>query len=131
MKVSIIGHDYPYGPTGVLYTFWVRGSAIGKGLNFQNLGIRKGIKFHDFGLNGINFPIGMGSGVHFQKIGIKLGIHFGKIGIYIQGMSMFLKPRWHVPIQNLVKYPRAYGKQTKNISTVLLLGSKINILPIP
>ena len=24
-------------------------------------------------------------------------------------MSMFLKPRWHVPVQNLVKYPRGPG----------------------
>ena len=41
---------------GVLYTFWVRGRAIGKGIDFDDFGIRNGIDFHDFGIrNGINF----------------------------------------------------------------------------
>ena len=43
-------------PGGVLYIFWVRGRAIGKGINFHDFGIRNGIDFHDFGIrNGINF----------------------------------------------------------------------------
>ena len=41
---------------GVLYIFWVRGRAIGKGIDFHDFGIRNGIDFHDFGIgNGINF----------------------------------------------------------------------------
>ena len=43
-------------PGGVLYIFWVRGRAIGKGINVHDFGIRNGIDFHDFGIrNGINF----------------------------------------------------------------------------
>ena len=65
---------------GVLYIFWVRGRAIGKGIDFHDFGIRNGIEFHDFGIrNGINFrnfAIGIGSGMHFRKIGIKSGIYF-------------------------------------------------------
>ena len=39
---------------GVLYIFWVRGRAIGKGIDFHGFGIRN--DFHDFGIrNGINF----------------------------------------------------------------------------
>ena len=41
-------------PRGVLYIFWVRGRAIGKGIDFHDFGIRNGIDFHDFGTrNGI------------------------------------------------------------------------------
>ena len=41
---------------GVLYIFWVRGRAIGKGINFHEFAIRNGIDFHDFGIrNGIDF----------------------------------------------------------------------------
>ena len=28
--------------------FWVRGRAIGKGIDFHNFGIRNGINFHNF-----------------------------------------------------------------------------------
>ena len=70
------------GGGGVLYIFWVRGRAIGKGIDFHDFGIRNGIEFHDFGIrNGINFRnfvIGTGSGMHFRKIGIKSGIYFLK-----------------------------------------------------
>ena len=63
---------------GVLCICWVRGRAIGKGIDFHDLGIRNGIDFHDFGTrNGIDFAIfaiGIGSGMHFRKIGIKSGI---------------------------------------------------------
>ena len=65
---------------GILYIFWVRGRAIGKGIDFHDFGIRNGIDFHDFGIrNGIdvrNFAIGIGSGMHFRKIGKKSGIYF-------------------------------------------------------
>ena len=41
---------------GLLYIFWVRGRAIGKGIDFHDFGIRNGIDFHGFGIrNGINF----------------------------------------------------------------------------
>ena len=43
-------------PGGLLCIFWVRGRAIGKGINFHDFGIRNGIDFHDFGMrNGIDF----------------------------------------------------------------------------
>ena len=68
------------GGGGVLYIFWVRGRAIGKGIDFHDFGIRNGIEFHDFGIrNGINFrnfAIGIGSGMHFRKIGIRNGYVF-------------------------------------------------------
>ena len=37
---------------------------------------------------------------YFEKIGIRSGILFQKIGIRT---SIFLKPRWHIPDQNLVE----------------------------
>ena len=44
------------GGGGVLYIFWVRGRAIGKGIDFHDFGLRNGIDFHDFGIrNGIDF----------------------------------------------------------------------------
>ena len=65
---------------GVLCIFWVRGRAIGKGIDFHEFGIRNGIDFHDFGIrNGIdfcNFTIGIGSDILFQEIGINSGIYF-------------------------------------------------------
>ena len=33
---------------GLLYIFWVRGLAIGKGIDFHDFGIRNGINFHNF-----------------------------------------------------------------------------------
>ena len=56
-------------PGGVLYIFWVRGRAIGKGIDFHDFGIRNGINFR-------NFAIGIGSGMHFWKIGIRNGYVF-------------------------------------------------------
>ena len=39
---------------GVLYIFWVRGRAVGKGIDFHDFGIRNGINFHHFGIrNGV------------------------------------------------------------------------------
>ena len=44
------------GGGGVLYIFWVRGRAIGKGIDFHDFGIRNGIDFDEFGIrNGITF----------------------------------------------------------------------------
>ena len=33
---------------GVLYIFWVRGRAIGKGIDFYDFGVRNGIDFRNF-----------------------------------------------------------------------------------
>ena len=33
---------------GLLYIFWVRGRAIGKGIDFHDFGIRNGIDFRNF-----------------------------------------------------------------------------------
>ena len=35
---------------GVLYIFWVRERAIGKGIEFHDFGTGNGIDFHDFGI---------------------------------------------------------------------------------
>ena len=67
----------PRGGGGVLYIFWVRGRAIGKGIDFHDFGIRNGIDFHDFGIrNGINFRnfhnwynVGYASSEHWYKVG--------------------------------------------------------------
>ena len=46
----------PPGGGGVLYIFWIRGRAIGKGIDLHDFGIRNGIDLQDFGIrNGINF----------------------------------------------------------------------------
>ena len=43
-------------PGGALHTFWVRGRAIGKGIDFPDIGIKNGINFHNFGIrNGTDF----------------------------------------------------------------------------
>ena len=70
--------DGTYPPGGLLYIFWVRGRAIGKGIDFHDFGIRNGIDFHDFGIRRTVsiFAIFAGSGMHFRKIGIKSGIYF-------------------------------------------------------
>ena len=36
------------GGGGALHIFWVRGRAIGKGIYFQDIGIKNGINFHNF-----------------------------------------------------------------------------------
>ena len=73
--------------------FGYRDVLSGRGINFHNLGIRNGIKFHDFGITVSTFAIfaiGMGYALSenwykvmyvFLKIGLKSTIHFGKIGI--------------------------------------------------
>ena len=38
----------PLVPRGVLYIFWVRGRAIGKGIDFHDFVIRNGVNFHYF-----------------------------------------------------------------------------------
>ena len=41
---------------GALYIFWVRGRAIGKGIDFQHIGISNGMDFYNFGIrNGTSF----------------------------------------------------------------------------
>ena len=73
-------------PGGALHVFWVRGRAIGKGIDFPHICIRNGIGFYNFGMRkGTNFQ---DSSVRFKvlvyfirKIGIRSGIPFPKIGI--------------------------------------------------
>ena len=57
------------GGGGLLYTFWVWGRAIGKGIDFHDFGIRNGIVFH-------NFRNWYRVGYAFSEIGIKSGIYF-------------------------------------------------------
>ena len=33
--------------------FWVRGRAIGKGIDFPDIGIKNGINFHNFGIRNV------------------------------------------------------------------------------
>ena len=67
---------------GVRYIFWVRGRAIGKGIDFHHFGIRNGIDFHDFGIrNGIkfrNFHNWYRVGYAFSENGYKVGYMFLK-----------------------------------------------------
>ena len=43
-------------PGDALHIFWVRGRAIGRGIDFPDNGIRSGIDFHNFGIrNRTNF----------------------------------------------------------------------------
>ena len=43
------------GGRGALHIFWVRGLAIGKGVDFHYFDIRNGIYFHDFGQRNVMF----------------------------------------------------------------------------
>ena len=92
-------------PGGALDIFRVRGRAIGKGIHFPDTGIKNGINFHNFGIRiGTYFQDVymkyISSDILFRKIGIRSGIIFQKL---VQRTGMVLKPRWHVPDQNLVK----------------------------
>ena len=76
-------------PGGALHIFWLPGHAIGKGIYFQDIGIKNGINFHNFGIrNGtdlqdfaMKYKVGytfsqnwyISSGILFQKIGIRNG----------------------------------------------------------
>ena len=69
-------------PGGALHTFWVRGRAIGKGIDFPDIGIKNGINFHNFGIrNGTDFQ-GFGmkykEGYTFSKNWHKAGYTFSK-----------------------------------------------------
>ena len=48
VHVWLYGTGHPGG--GVRYIFWVRGRAIGKGIDFNDFGIRNGINFRNFGI---------------------------------------------------------------------------------
>ena len=65
-------------PPGGYYIFWVRGRAIGKGIDFHEFGIRNGIDFHDFVIrNGIDFSIfAIGIGYAFSENWYKVGYIF-------------------------------------------------------
>ena len=75
-------------PGGVLYIFWVRGRAIGKGIDFHDFGIRNGINFHDFGIrNGINFcnfhnwySVGYAFSENWHKVGYIFLKNWYKVG---------------------------------------------------
>ena len=40
-------------PGDALHIFWVRGRAIGKGIDFPDIGIKNGINFHNFGIRNL------------------------------------------------------------------------------
>ena len=55
-KICCKPASHPGEGGGLLYIFWVRGRAIGQGIDFHDFGIRNGIDFHEFGIrNGITF----------------------------------------------------------------------------
>ena len=49
-------------PGGALHIFRVRGRAIGKGIDFPDIGIKNGINFHNFGIR---------NGTDLQDFGMK------------------------------------------------------------
>ena len=52
----MISSSLHHSPGGALHIFRVRGGAIGKGIDFPDIGIENGISFHNFGTrNGTNF----------------------------------------------------------------------------
>ena len=66
-----------------LHIFWVLGSAIGKGIDLPDIGIRNGIEFHNFGIrNGTDSSFwykNVRSGVLSRKIGRWSGKLFEKL----------------------------------------------------
>ena len=54
-------------PGGALHIFWVRGSAIGKGIYFPDIGIKSCINFHNFGIR---------NGTDFQNFGMKFKVGY-------------------------------------------------------
>ena len=65
------------GGGGVLYIFWVRGRAIGKGIDFHDFVIRNGINFHDFVIrNSINFR----NFHNWYKVGYAFSENWYKVG---------------------------------------------------
>ena len=67
-KGLVMGGVPPGG--GVLYIFWIRGRAIGKGIDLHDFGIsgiRNGIDLQDFGIR---------NGIDLQDFGIRNGINF-------------------------------------------------------
>ena len=51
----------------MLHIFWVRGRAIGKGIDFPDIGITNGINFHNFGMR---------NGTDFQDFGMKYKVRY-------------------------------------------------------
>ena len=52
---------------GALHIFRVRGRAIGKGIDFPDIGIKNGINFHNFGIR---------NGTDFQDFGMKYSVGY-------------------------------------------------------
>ena len=52
---------------GTQHIFRVRGRAIGKGIDFLDIGIKNGINFHNFGIR---------NGNDFQDLGIKYKVGY-------------------------------------------------------
>ena len=90
--------DVPSGRVSIFQIY----QCIKNGITFHNFGIRNGTYFQDFHMKYIR------SDILFRKIGIRSGILFQKL---VQGTGMFLKSRWHVPDQNLVKCTPGNGTQ--------------------
>ena len=93
------------------------GRAIGKGFYFQDIGIKNGLNFHNFGIrNGTDlqdFTMKYKVRYTFSKNWYKFGYTFQKIG---KGTGMFLKPRWQVHGQNLLKCTHRALKTLSSIS---------------
>ena len=84
-------------PGGALYIFWVRGRAIGKGIYFQDIGIKNGINFHNFGIR---------NGTDLQDFAMK----------YKVGYTGCLK-----------KYPLLTGNKNKTIRYHYSLSGQLNL----
>ena len=132
---------------GVLYIFWVRGPAIGMGIDFHDFGIRNGIDFHDFGRrNGINFRhfhnlyrVGYAFSENWYKVGYIFLKDWYKVG-YTFWKNWYKEPVcfWNLdgtspskswsstPPPRGSSFGRLYEPQLCNI---ILLASKVLIKP--
>ena len=77
-------------PRGALHIFRVRGRAIGKGIDFPDIGIKNGINFHNFSMsNGTdfqNFRMKYKAGYTFSKYWYKERVYFFKKLVLVTGM---------------------------------------------
>ena len=67
-------------PRGVLYIFWVRGRAIGKGIDFHDFGIRNGIDLSIFAVFTILYRVGYAFSENWYKVGYIFLKNWYKVG---------------------------------------------------
>ena len=63
-----MSRDHRLIPGGTLHIFWVRRRAVGKGIDFPDIGIRNGIDFHNLWYKE--------RGINFQDFGMKYRVEY-------------------------------------------------------